>query len=90
MLTLLHEQIQLSSDAPTAWREYIQNAYRDTHSSSLKVTDVSELVSRDIELSAAELVVFWRQAWASFGHSLLAWNEIRAAAMKARDKTGSG
>ena len=86
LLTLLDEQVYAAEQAPTAWRDFVNGAYRQSRNLSLDKTGISELVSEELPLTGNDLASFWRRVWKGYGNSLLAWEAIRDAAHEIRNK----
>jgi hypothetical protein len=76
----LQEMIAQSTGLPADWRAYLGEALRQVRSSALGEFGLDEVSGTVGALKGRALVCFWREAWRSFGRSLLAWSKVRDAA----------
>ena len=83
-LRRLHD---LSQDASTAWREFVERALRQAQCEPVsdwsRVTFEQETPHQDWP----DALAFWRETWRGFGQGLLAWDDICEASahlLKAR------
>jgi hypothetical protein len=77
--TARHERLvrnlKWSQNGPQEWTTYLEDSIRTTQQAFMAPGNGSVEVWRDA--ANAEMVGFWRGAWADFGAALTAWDNIR-------------
>jgi hypothetical protein len=80
--TARHERLvrnlKWSQNGPQDWTTYLEDSIRTTQQAFMAPGNGSVEVWRDA--ANAELVGFWRGAWATFGGGLGVWERVREAA----------
>ncbi len=79
----LEKSLTSSDAAPTAWLDYLQNGIKQLNAgmdeASLEDFQLKGLPAR---LKGEELIAFWKNVWTGFAAALVAWPEIRRAAIE--------
>jgi hypothetical protein len=76
----LQTRIDESSELPAEWQDFLKSAFQRVEASLFEEPRMDELTGSVHGYQGRDLAQFWRSAWRDFGQSLLAWQEIRAAA----------
>jgi hypothetical protein len=85
-LDRLRVSLTETPDAPPAWREYIQNAIRQTRSVQVENFHELQLSGTSCNLKGDDLLNFWKKTWLEFAHSIRAWPDIRSAAKELNEE----
>jgi len=80
-LTKLGDLLAEAGSAPTIWQDYLKNGIQQLNAEMDRASSEGFPVKGYIgSLEGDELIMFWKDVWASFAGALNAWPEIREAA----------